>query len=514
MTVQPLDILDDVRKSLSGSTRRSERSSIGQFLTPVTIARFMASLFERETENVRILDAGAGAGVLFAALVEALVLRRHRPLSIEVVAYENDRHILPELKETMERCETACKEMGICFRGEIRTEDFVAAAIAQAEEGLFAIEGERFTHAILNPPYKKINGQSVTRRLLDSAGIEVSNLYAAFAWLTVQLLMPGGELVAITPRSFCNGPYFRRFRFALLDMMSLRRIHVFESRKKAFRDDDVLQENVIYHAVRGEQKPKHVTVSSSEGADLEKVSSRSVPYKDVVLPGDRDVFIHLIRDKDDDRVVDRMRSLSTSLDELGLDVSTGRVVDFRARAHLRRLPEEGTVPLVYPCHFQNGFVGWPVESGKKPNAIISSEQTRELMVAAGYYVLTKRFSAKEERRRVVAAIYDPHRIETPLVGFENHLNYFHARGQGLSANLAKGLALYLNSSLFDRYFRLFSGHTQVNATDLKKMCYPSREQLMRLGAHVKDQMPDHETIDMILEKECEHDGQKIGCKES
>ena len=128
------------------------------------------------------------------------------------------------------------------------------------------------------------------------------------------------------------------------------------------------------------------------------------------------------------------------------------------------------------------------------------------MVAAGYYVLTQRFSAKEERRRVVAAIYDPRRIEAPLVGFENHLNYFHARGQGLSVPLAKGLALYLNSSLFDRYFRLFSGHTQVNATDLKKMCYPSREQLMRLGAYVKDQMPDHETIDMILEKECENDG--------
>jgi adenine-specific DNA-methyltransferase len=252
-----------------------------------------------------------------------------------------------------------------------------------------------------------------------------------------------------------------------------------------------------------------VTVSSSEDADLEKVSSRSVPYRDVVLPGDRDVFIHLVRDNDDNRVMDRMRTFSTSLDELRLDVSTGRVVDFRAREHLRRLPEEGTVPLVYPCHFQNGFVVWPVESGKKPNAIISSEQTRGLMVAAGYYVLTKRFSAKEERRRVVAAIYDPHRIEMPLVAFENHLNYFHAKGQGLSANLAKGLALYLNSSLFDRYFRLFSGHTQVNATDLKKMCYPSREQLLRLGAHVKDQMPDHEIIDMILEKECENDGQKI-----
>jgi adenine-specific DNA-methyltransferase len=125
------------------------------------------------------------------------------------------------------------------------------------------------------------------------------------------------------------------------------------------------------------------------------------------------------------------------------------------------------------------------------------------MVDAGYYVLTKRFSSKEERRRVVAAIYDPRRIASPLVGFENHLNYFHAGGRGLSEPMAKGLAFYLNSSLFDRHFRLFSGHTQVNATDLKKMTYPSCEQLMRLGLHIQDRMPDQETIDTILETECE-----------
>ena len=68
--------------------------------------------------------------------------------------------------------------------------------------------------------------------------------------------------------------------------------------------------------------------------------------------------------------------------------------------------------------------------------------------------------------------------------------------------MAKGLALYLNSSLFDKCFRLFSGHTQVNATDLRKMRYPSREELVRLGMHVRDDMPDQDAVDAILEKEC------------
>jgi adenine-specific DNA-methyltransferase len=179
------------------------------------------------------------------------------------------------------------------------------------------------------------------------------------------------------------------------------------------------------------------------------------------------------------------------------------IVDFRAREYLRRQFEEDAVPLIYPSHFQDGFVMWPAVSGKKPNAIVSSTETKDLLVGAGYYVLTKRFSSKEERRRVVAAIYDPQKIASHYVGFENHLNYFHTGGQGMPEHVAKGLALHLNSSLFDRHFRLFSGHTQVNATDLKKMTYPSRKQLMKLGLHVQDRMPDQEKIDSILEKECE-----------
>jgi adenine-specific DNA-methyltransferase len=475
---------------------------IGQFLTPAKIARFMASLFKWEKEYVRILDAGAGVGILFAACVETLISGKQRPLSIKVVAYENDETALPYLRETMERCKLTSKKAGISFRGEIRAEDFVAAAIEQVEGELFVDQAERFTHAILNPPYKKINGASSTCRLLSAAGIEVSNLYAAFVWLSARMLEPRGELVAITPRSFCNGPYFRRFRVRLLEMMSLQRVHVFESRKKAFGDDDVLQENVIYHAVRGGRKPERVIISLSEGMDFDNTTSRAVPYEHVILPGDRDAYIRLMLNDSDDYVVEQMRGFTTSLDKLELNVSTGRVVDFRAREYLRPLPEDGTAPLIYPCHFGDGFINWPVESCRKPNAIIATSLTRDLMVVAGYYVLTKRFSAKEEQRRVVAAIYDPNKIKAPLVGFENHLNYFHERDKGLSPDLAKGLALYLNSSLFDKYFRLFSGHTQVNAADLRKMRYPSREQLLRLGSRVKNRMPDQETMDRILEKEC------------
>lgn len=502
MMIEPVHTLDHVRKSFNGRKSRADRSEIGQFLTPVAIAQFMSSMFETGPKEVRILDPGAGAGVLLAMCVETLISRVNRPCSIEVVAYETDSTILPYLEDTLKRCQSLCISNGIEFHGSIKSEDFVSAALAQINGSLFLAPGKLFTHVILNPPYRKVKSQTVMRRILYSSGIEVVNLYAVFVWLSMLLLEQGGQMVAITPRSFCNGPYFKKFRAAFLRMMSLKQIHIFESRKKAFGDDKVLQENIIYHAVRGLHKPKSIVISASEGLDFDKARTLTVPYSQVVHPGDRDMFLHLDVKEADVGPAEQMKCFSSSLGKLGLSVSTGRVVDFRAREHLRQSPQQDAVPLIYPCHFANGFINWPVESGKKPNAIASTAETSDLLVEAGFYVLTKRFSSKEQRRRVMAAVYDPTRIDAPFVGFENHLNYYHQRGKGLLADLAKGLAVYLNSTIVDQYFRLFSGHTQVNATDLRKMPYPAYEQLLRLGACVNKTMPSQGTIDAIIEKEC------------
>ena len=67
--------------------------------------------------------------------------------------------------------------------------------------------------------------------------------------------------------------------------------------------------------------------------------------------------------------------------------------------------------------------------------------------------------------------------------------------------LAKGLAMFLNSTLVDVYFRQFNGHTQVNATDLRSLRYPTRHQLERLGRLVDDPAANQEELDRFLEKE-------------
>ncbi|MDB6028718.1 MAG: hypothetical protein JWM68_4941 [Verrucomicrobiales bacterium] len=460
----------------------------------------MASLFRAQWRELNLLDAGAGTGALSAALIQRICSARHKPKRISVTAYEVDSSVIEKLRETLDECGRACERVGIPYSATVLNQDFIEAAIPMLRRDLFSSQSPVFNAAIANPPYRKIRSDSNSRLLLRSAGIETSNLYTAFLALITRLLAPDAELVAITPRSFCNGPYFKPFRVDFIQTMALQRLHVFNSRSAAFSKDKVLQENIILHATKTAVKPQDLVVSSSSGEAESEIKERSVAYSDVISPKDLNQFIHLISDESHVPARSVMNSLSASLKDLGLSVSTGRVVDFRAKSSLRQQPEKGTAPLIYPCHFNGGFVHWPKEKCRKPNAIVSDEQTKSLLVPTGIYVLVKRFTSKEERRRVVACIFDPTKIPGPLVGFENHLNYFHLEGRGLAMSLAKGLAAFLNSSVLDNYFRQFNGHTQVNATDLRSLNYPTRAQLERIGSKV-NVGADQQTLDEHVQKE-------------
>lgn len=495
-----VDRVDLLRLDLGRRLDPRRRADMGQFFTPAPIARFMAGLSETTADEVRLLDPGAGIGSLSAAWIADACARTRRPKRICLTVYESDRELISYLGQTVKDCAAACKSAGVKFEGEILETDFVGAAVDAIKERPL-IDGRpvraRFDCAILNPPYRKLNSQSDTRRALRSVGIETSNLYTAFLWLAFRLLDANGEIVAITPRSFCNGPYFRPFREAFLGEMALRRIHIFESRKVAFRDAKVLQENVIFRAVKNKLGGSTV-ISSSMGPDDPDIYDREVTEHELI--GKADSVIHIVPDSIGTRFAERVNEFPATIADLGMQVSTGRVVDFRARDALAFEMNGETVPLIYPVHFDGGYIEWP-KPGKKPNYLKVTRNTENLLVAPGTYVLVRRFSAKEEKRRVTAAVCDPARLPATDYGFENHLNYFHRKGRGLPSALAKGLAAYLNSTLIDAYFRQFSGHTQVNASDLRSLRYPNGETLERIGARIGDPFPEQREIDAIIGEE-------------
>jgi adenine-specific DNA-methyltransferase len=169
----------------------------------------MASLFKGDRKAIRLLDPGAGVGSLASAFVARACDQDPGPKSIVVTAVEIDPDLKGFLGQSLAKCGDACTRAGIAFDAQACDGDFIVAAVAMLEANLFGQSSKRFNTVILNPPYKKMNAGSEHRHLLRRVGIETSNLYTAFLALSVLLLEPDGQLVAITPRSFCNGPYFK-----------------------------------------------------------------------------------------------------------------------------------------------------------------------------------------------------------------------------------------------------------------------------------------------------------------
>jgi type I restriction-modification system DNA methylase subunit len=94
--------LDSIRLEVSAKLDRKQRSALGQFMTPTSVADFMAGLFPHiRNRNVRLLDAGAGIGSLTAAFLERWSHGRSASGHVEATAYEIDPILRTRLAETL-----------------------------------------------------------------------------------------------------------------------------------------------------------------------------------------------------------------------------------------------------------------------------------------------------------------------------------------------------------------------------------------------------------------------------
>ena len=487
-----LAVVEQTRLRVSRNTEAKRKSQLGQFLTPARTAQFMASLFvAKDSLDCRLLDAGAGIGSLSSAFLERCVDGDLSFKKIEVTAFELDSLIHKELNNALSSYQNM-----LSMDYEILGGDFIEQAVNKIQFS----SGKGFTHAILNPPYKKIGSHSRHRLLLRQADIETVNLYSAFVALALEMMSTGGQVVAIIPRSFCNGPYYRPFRDFVLGRASIQHMHLFDSRSKTFKDDDVLQENIILLLERGGQQGD-VTVTTSTDDSFADLVTHTHPFNRIVFSDDSERFIH-VPTSVERNAIELSNAIHCSLEDIGIKVSTGPVVDFRLKEHLREMPEAGTVPLLYPAHFSGQNIAWPKPEIRKPNAILCNAETEKWLYPNGYYCVVRRFSSKEEKRRIVANVVQPDSFAgSKMLGLENHLNVYHENKHGLPEALARGLAIYLNTTGVDENFRRSSGHTQVNATDLKMMKYPNRVALIKLGEWaMRCGEPTQNMIDEQLDK--------------
>lgn len=465
--MKELELIDSVRLMASVNVRNKRQKLNEQYFTPGFVTNFIAhNLVDLGKENHKILDVAAGVGNI-GATVGTVVSQLTSSSSNELHAVEID----PEL---VKECETLLSKVlsNTSVKHKIYNRDFLELFLE------FKLSNNQFTSIVMNPPYKKFQRKEFDSLKLADCNIEYSpNLYSLMMSCALDLLADNGELIAIVPRSFCSGSLFYAFRKKIVNNFQISFIHLFESRTKVFALDGVQQETIIIKIVKKACHQKMITISYGDDLVQALISERD--YDSVIFPNDSQHVIHIPYSKIDECVLKKILSFKSSLDDLGLRISTGKVVDFRNKAHLTNDKKDNAL-LFCKENLARNFFNFAHD--KINNFIKINEFTVNKILDEQCHVVMNRMFFKENENVITAQVVDCSSKTKANIAVENHLNYISGLNNSpLDFNLAMGIKIYLESKLVSDYFKRFLGSTQINATDIKSLPFPSKEQLTQLG---------------------------------
>ena len=184
---------------------------------------------------------------------------------------------------------------------------------------------------------------------------------------------------------------------------------------------------------------------------------------------------------------------------MDLNISTGPVVPFRATKYLLNSKESGSVPLLWIQHIKTMQTKFPIDTFRKQQWIYDTDQSKKLLVKNQNMILMRRFSPKEDFRRMTVSPFNCNDYKYESIGLENHLNYIYRQNKELTLNETWGLSAYLNSNIFDSYFRIINGNTQVSATELRSAPLPEKDKIIEIGSLIRKAASNsHENIDAIV----------------
>jgi adenine-specific DNA-methyltransferase len=461
----PSNFLQQVESSRVAAQKQisDEKQKLSeQYFTPARVSKIMAEMFsvKQSGQPISILDPCCGVGNLAAATLSRAVAMGE---SVKLTLVEKDRDLL----------KIASDNFSLFQNVDLLHEDFFSYVKSS---------GAKFDRIILNPPYSKLSAKSWVAKLTrDIVGHNETNIYSAFVACCLKILSNNGELVALIPRSFCNGTMFRNFRRFILSKFSINEIYLFETRK-IFAESDVLQEVLI---IKISLEKTNIVKISHENVRGD-VKTKRVSIDKVCFISDEQKIIHIPIADEDDALLDKMARFTQTLLSSGCRASTGKVVDFRVTKWLRKRESADSVRLLYQeAVNSHSFVDATKKSATQPPYIKIDENTKGLLIARANYVLVRRMSFKEAPHRIICGPLLEQQFDRNLIGIENHLNYIWGEHTVLSENICVGLAAFMSTPSVDSYIRRFSGHTQINAADLNTLPIPKLAELEEFGQKVR-----------------------------
>lgn len=146
--LQTLDAADSVRREVALRIPQKRKSELGQFMTPSSVARFMADMFPPGTTQIcRLLDAGAGVGALSCAFLDRWLAGGFGFKTVETTAYEIDESLPVNSPKAVYQVEPSALKLLRSF-GTGQWHDNLAAYLAKRETLVAKYAKERVQNRI------------------------------------------------------------------------------------------------------------------------------------------------------------------------------------------------------------------------------------------------------------------------------------------------------------------------------------------------------------------------------
>ena len=483
----PSEFAEKIGIEYSNSTSSDHKKESGQFFTSKGIADFMGNLAQPKSTKISILDPGCGTAILSCSLIEKLT-EKYPIKEINLSLFETDKKLIEKTEEVISVLKNWLQKKDIKLYAKIEQADFVISnSNVFTKNSLFGFDKtQEYDFIISNPPYFKISKSDKRAQIAKELVYGQPNIYSIFLGLSAKLLKPTGELIFITPRSFAAGNYFKAFRNSFFKNVSLTHIHIFESRNKMFKNDNVLQENIIIRATK--EKSSTIKISVTECAkDLNRPEIYDYKTEELIDSTSKENILFIPSNSNEAKTINIFRQWQNSLNDYNIQISTGPVVAFRCKDFLLTDLDlkVSVAPLVWLHNIKEMEFIYPLRKGNKESYIIDSVESRKVLLKNKNYVLIRRFSSKDDKSRLVCCPYFAADSKYERIGIENHINYVYRPNGELSEEEIWGISALFSSKLFDTYFRTFNGNTQVGATELKQIKLPPLEKIIMIGKILK-----------------------------
>lgn len=270
---------------------KSERSAIGQFLTPRVLRDALIDCIPFKS-GMRVLDPGVGTGEFLKSCGE-----KHDGLSlfgwdIDEAALEVARRLVPEVDLL---CRSALSEW----------------------------DGEKYDVVIGNPPYFEMRNMELElKKNFDEIISGRPNIFSLFFKVGNDVLKEGGYLAYVVPPSMNNGAYFEKLRQYITRNFSIEHLQVFTD-PYLFEDVQTAVQLIVLR--KGPSSTKHLV-------DLASLSKS--PTQRTIFTADPALFTAAFENR-------------TTLFHLGYKASTGGVVWNTRKDDLQKLASTDTVPLIW-----------------------------------------------------------------------------------------------------------------------------------------------------------------------